>query len=98
MNVFDLNVESDPKIFEDRFARCRRLLQFLAVSAHLANSSVHRLAVPTTSCWPVIRDYATSFPTIPIDILRLKTANGCHKGFDLAGRRGFAGFEIALNA
>jgi DNA-directed RNA polymerase specialized sigma24 family protein len=30
MNVSDLNVESDPKSFEDRFARCRRLLQFLA--------------------------------------------------------------------
>ena len=30
MNVSDLNVESDLKIFEDRFARCRRLLHFLA--------------------------------------------------------------------
>jgi uncharacterized protein (DUF2236 family) len=30
MNVSDLNVESDPKIFENRFARCRRLLHFLA--------------------------------------------------------------------
>ena len=25
-----LYLESDPKIFEDRFARCRRLLDFLA--------------------------------------------------------------------
>jgi hypothetical protein len=25
-----LYLESDPKIFEDRFARCRRLLHFLA--------------------------------------------------------------------
>jgi len=25
-----LHLESDPKIFEDRFARCRRLLHFLA--------------------------------------------------------------------
>ena len=35
MNVSDLNaiadVESDPKIFEDRFARCWHLLHFLAV-------------------------------------------------------------------
>src|SRR5258708_37177228 len=30
MNVSDVNLESDPKIFEDRFARCRRLLHFLA--------------------------------------------------------------------
>jgi len=30
MNVSDVNVESDPKIFENRFARCRRLLHFLA--------------------------------------------------------------------
>jgi DNA-directed RNA polymerase specialized sigma24 family protein len=30
MNVSELNLESDPKIFEDRFARCRRLLHFLA--------------------------------------------------------------------
>jgi DNA-directed RNA polymerase specialized sigma24 family protein len=30
MNVSDLNVESDLKIFEDRFARCSRLLHFLA--------------------------------------------------------------------
>jgi len=30
MNISDLNVESDPQIFEDRFARCRRLLHFLA--------------------------------------------------------------------
>ena len=29
-NAEILYVESDPKIFEDRFARCRRLLQFLA--------------------------------------------------------------------
>src|ERR1700735_3244971 len=29
-NEEDLNIESDPKIFEDRFARCRRLLHFLA--------------------------------------------------------------------
>jgi hypothetical protein len=28
----------------------------------------------------------------------LETAKGCHKVFDLAGRRGFAGFEVALNA
>ena len=26
-----LNLESDPEIFEDRFARCRRLLHFVAV-------------------------------------------------------------------
>ena len=31
MNVSDLNVESDPKIFKNRFARCRHLLHFLAV-------------------------------------------------------------------
>jgi DNA-directed RNA polymerase specialized sigma24 family protein len=30
-NAEMLYVESDPKIFEDRFARCRRLLHFLAV-------------------------------------------------------------------
>jgi len=30
MNISDLNVESDPQIFENRFARCRRLLHFLA--------------------------------------------------------------------
>src|ERR1700739_165709 len=29
---------------------------------------------------------------------RLETAKGCHKVFDLAGRRGFTGFEVALNA
>ena len=29
-NAEILNLESDPKIFEDRFARCRRLLHFLA--------------------------------------------------------------------
>src|SRR5260221_385663 len=31
-----LYLESDPKIFEDRFARCRRLLHFLA--AHILGS------------------------------------------------------------
>src|ERR1700730_4736563 len=31
-------------------------------------------------------------------IVRLETAKGCHKVFDLAGRGGFAGFEGALNA
>src|ERR1019366_9229249 len=31
-------------------------------------------------------------------IVRLETAKGCHKVFDLAGRRGFAGFEVALDA
>src|ERR1700758_3560531 len=30
--------------------------------------------------------------------LRLETAKGCHKVFDLAGRRGFAGFKVTLNA
>ena len=29
-NAEILYIESDPKIFEDRFARCRRLLHFLA--------------------------------------------------------------------
>jgi AcrR family transcriptional regulator len=28
----------------------------------------------------------------------LETAKGCHEVVDLAGRRGFAGFEVALNA
>jgi len=31
-------------------------------------------------------------------IVRLKTAKGGHKVFDLAGRRGFAVFEVALYA
>ncbi len=31
-------------------------------------------------------------------IVRLETAKGGHKVFDLAGRRRFAGFEVALNA
>jgi hypothetical protein len=31
-------------------------------------------------------------------IVRLETANGGHEVFDFAGRRGFAGFEVALNA
>jgi hypothetical protein len=30
-------------------------------------------------------------------IVRLETAKGRHKVLDLASRRGFAGFEIALN-
>jgi Resolvase, N terminal domain len=30
--------------------------------------------------------------------LRLEIAKGCHKVFDLASRRGFTGFEVALNA
>jgi hypothetical protein len=30
--------------------------------------------------------------------LRLETAKGRHKVLDLANRRGFAGFEVALNA
>jgi hypothetical protein len=30
-------------------------------------------------------------------IVRLETAKGCHKVFDLADRRGFAEFEVALN-
>ena len=30
--------------------------------------------------------------------VRLETSKGCHKVVDLAGRRGFAGFEVALNA
>ena len=29
---------------------------------------------------------------------RLETAKGCHKVLNLTGRRGFAGFEVALNA
>jgi hypothetical protein len=28
----------------------------------------------------------------------LETAKGCHKVFDFAVRRGFAGFEVPLNA
>ena len=32
-----------------------------------------------------------------IDV-RLETAKGCHKVFDLAVRRGFAGFKVTLNA
>jgi hypothetical protein len=31
-------------------------------------------------------------------IVRLETAKGGHKVFDIAGRRRFAGFEVALNA
>jgi hypothetical protein len=31
-------------------------------------------------------------------LARLETAKGCHEVFDLASRRGFAGFEVALNA
>ena len=31
-------------------------------------------------------------------IVRLETAKGRHKVLDLASRRGFAGFEVALNA
>ena len=29
---------------------------------------------------------------------QLEIAKGCHKVFDLASRRGFTGFEVALNA
>lgn len=32
-----------------------------------------------------------------IDV-RLETSQGCHKVFDLAVRRGFAGFKVTLNA
>ena len=32
------------------------------------------------------------------ELARLKTAKGCHEVFDLASRRGFTGFEVALNA
>jgi DNA-directed RNA polymerase specialized sigma24 family protein len=43
-NAEMLYLESDPKIFEDRFARCRRLLHFLAVrilgSEHEAGDAV----------------------------------------------------------
>ena len=31
-------------------------------------------------------------------LFELKIAEGCHKGLDLAGRRGIAGFQVALNA
>jgi hypothetical protein len=31
-------------------------------------------------------------------IVRSETAKGCHEVFNLAGRRGFAGFEVMLNA
>src|SRR5580692_10890808 len=30
--------------------------------------------------------------------VRLETSKGCHKVFDLAGRRGFAGFKVTFNA
>src|SRR5580692_8031963 len=30
--------------------------------------------------------------------VRLETSKGCHKVFDLAGRRGFAGFKVTLDA
>jgi hypothetical protein len=30
--------------------------------------------------------------------VRSETVKGCHKVFDLAGRRGFAGFKVVLNA
>jgi hypothetical protein len=33
-----------------------------------------------------------------VTVLRLEPAMGRDKVFDLAGRRGFAGFEVALNA
>jgi hypothetical protein len=34
----------------------------------------------------------------PLCARGLETAKGCHKVVDFAGRRGFAGFEVALNA
>jgi hypothetical protein len=33
-----------------------------------------------------------------LETARLETAKGCHKVIDLAGRGGFARFEVALNA
>src|SRR6266516_8035891 len=36
-------------------------------------------------------------PAEKIDV-RLETSKGCHKVFDLAVRRGFAGFKVTLNA
>ncbi len=40
----------------------------------------------------------SAMPTFRGLIVRLETAKGGHEVFDLAGRRGFAGFEVALNA
>jgi hypothetical protein len=34
----------------------------------------------------------------PVIRVRLEASKGCHKVLDLAGRRGFAGFKVALNA
>jgi hypothetical protein len=34
----------------------------------------------------------------PFFYVRLETAKGRHKVYDLAGGRGFAGFKVALNA
>jgi hypothetical protein len=45
-NAEILYIESDPKIFEDRFARCRRLLHFLA-PAFLAVKMKRRMSSET---------------------------------------------------
>jgi hypothetical protein len=45
--------------------------------------------------FPDIRT-ASYAPEVPR--FRLEIAKGCHKALDLAGRQGFAGFEIALDA
>jgi hypothetical protein len=34
----------------------------------------------------------------PVIRVRLEASKGCHKVLDLAGRRGFAGLKVALNA
>jgi hypothetical protein len=43
--------------------------------------------------WPANVD-----PLRPGRIGLLELAKGCHKVLDLAGRRGFAGFEVLFNA
>jgi hypothetical protein len=40
----------------------------------------------------------TSSPEKFLCTFDLEVAKSCHKVLDLAGRRGFAGFEVALNA
>jgi hypothetical protein len=61
-----------------------------------------------TSKLPVIREelgssraepaVISAMPTSRDLLFDLKTAEGRHKALNLAGRRGFAGFEVALNA
>ena len=46
----------------------------------------------------VLTDWYTEYPTYRDLLFDLKTAQRRHKALDLAGRRGFVGFQVALNA